>query len=145
MKGTFMTLFLGTFLLFLSPSLTKAQNPQQPEPPSTEEMAAAEADRLGELLDLEDWQIFYVDSTLQHDYKGLKNELEELMKYRVSNTQVYQKVQDKWMEQVDNTYKKIFNEPQWKRYLKTGAGKMIKAREKRKIKWAKKEAEKKDK
>jgi hypothetical protein len=49
---------------------------------------------------------------------------------------MYQVVQDKWMEQIDNTYKKIFNPQQWAAYLKSGAGKMQKAREKRKAKTA---------
>ena len=128
-----------------SSSLATAQNPQQPEPPSPEEMAANEADRLGELLELEDWQIFYVDSTLQHDYAGLKKDMEDLMKSRVEGMQVYQKMQDKWMDQIDKTYKRIFHEDQWKKYLKTGAGKMMKQREKRKAKWAKIEAKKEDK
>jgi hypothetical protein len=47
---------------------------------------------------------------------------------------MYQAVQDKWMDQIDATYKKIFTEEQWKEYMKTGAGKAIKAREKRKAK-----------
>jgi hypothetical protein len=38
------------------------------------------------------------------------------------------------MEQIDVTYKKIFTEKQWAAYLKSGAGKAIKAREKRKAK-----------
>ena len=33
-----------------------------------EELVAEEAERLGNLLKLEDWQLFYVDSILQHDY-----------------------------------------------------------------------------
>ena len=55
---------------------------QEQKTPTPEEMAAKEADRLGELLKLDDWQIFYVDSTLQHDYtlyqEDVKNVDEEL-------------------------------------------------------------------
>jgi hypothetical protein len=47
---------------------------------------------------------------------------------------MYQAVQDKWMDQIDVTYKRIFTEKQWAAYLKSGAGKLIKAREKRKAK-----------
>ena len=43
-------------------------------------------------------------------------------------------VRDKWMEQIDNTYRRIFNDAQWAAYLKSGAGKSQKAREKRKEK-----------
>jgi hypothetical protein len=40
------------------------------------------------------------------------------------------------MEQIDKTYEKIFNPEQWAAYLKTGAAKLQKAREKRKAKAA---------
>jgi hypothetical protein len=59
---------------------------------------------------------------------------EKLQSSKVSNTSMYQAAQDKWMEQIDATYKKIFSEKQWNAYLKSGAAKMIKAREKRKAK-----------
>ena len=39
---------------------------QQPEKPDVYEQAEMEADRLQRVLDLEDWQVFYVDSTLKH-------------------------------------------------------------------------------
>ncbi len=107
--------------------------------PTPEESAATEAERLGNLLKLEDWQIFYVDSTLQHDYVALKNELEQLKLSKVENYDLYVKVQDKWMDRIDNSYKKFFNDKQWAAYLKSGAGKAQKAREKRKIKMAKSE------
>jgi hypothetical protein len=47
---------------------------------------------------------------------------------------MYANVQDKWMEQIDITYKRIFNEEQWAAYLKNGAAKAQKAREKRRLK-----------
>jgi hypothetical protein len=47
---------------------------------------------------------------------------------------MYQAVQDKWMDQIDATYRRIFNDQQWAAYLKGGAGKAQKAREKRKAK-----------
>ena len=49
---------------------------------------------------------------------------------------MYIAVQDKWMEQIDVTYKKIFTEEQWAAYLKQGAAKAQKARAKRKAKAA---------
>ena len=100
------------------------------------ERAEAEADRLQGLLDLEDWQVFYVDSTLKHDYQGLMVEAEKLQASKVANTALYMAVQDKWMERIEASYKKIFNETQWAAYLKSGAAKAQKAREKRKAKAA---------
>ena len=107
---------------------------QQQEGPDVYQQAEDEADRLQRSLDLEDWQVFYVDSTLKHDLSAIMSEYEELQSSKVGNVSMYQSVQDKWMDQIDATYKKIFTEEQWKAYLKTGAGKAIKAREKRKAK-----------
>jgi hypothetical protein len=58
-------------------------------------------------------------------------EYDKLRAAKVSNASMYQSVQDKWMEQIDATYKKIFNPQQWAAYLKSGAAKAQKAREKR--------------
>lgn len=107
---------------------------EQQEPPTVTEMAATEAERLERLLGLEYWQVFYVDSTLQHDFQAMKDELEELSKAKVSNSSMYVAVQDKWMEKIDSTYRKFFTDSQWKAYLKSGAAKLQKARDKRKAK-----------
>ncbi len=104
------------------------------EVPDLFEMAESEADRLQELLDLEDWQVFYVDSTLKNDYSCMQKEMEELQKAKVSNYTMYQSVQDRWMEKIDGSYRKIFTDEQWKHYLKSGAAKQQKAREKRRLK-----------
>ena len=105
---------------------------QQQEGPDVYQQAEDEADRLQRSLDLEDWQVFYVDSTLKHDLSAIMSEYEELQSSKVGNVSMYQAVQDKWMDQIDATYKRIFTEEQWKAYLKSGAGKAQKAREKRK-------------
>ena len=107
---------------------------QQEEGPDIYEQAEMEADRLQRVLDLEDWQLFYVDSTLKHDFPAMMADYEDLRKSKVANTSMYQAVQDKWMDQIDATYKKIFTEEQWAAYLKQGAGKAQKARAKRKAK-----------
>ena len=105
---------------------------QQQEQPDILQQAEDEADRLQRLLDLEDWQVFYVDSTLKHDYPAMIAEYDKLRNSKVSNSSMYLAVQDKWMEQIDKTYERIFNPKQWAAYLKSGAAKMQKAREKRK-------------
>lgn len=117
-----------------------AQEQEEQKVQTPEEMAAKEADRLGELLKLEYWQVFYVDSTLQHDFTALQDEMNKLQSARVENYDLYMSVRDKWFEQIDNTYKKIFTSEQWALYLKTGAAKNIKAREKRKEKMQKSSA-----
>ena len=109
---------------------------EQEKPKDIYEQAEEEADRLQRVLDLEDWQVFYVDSTLKHDFPAMMAEYEKLRSSKVSNMSLYQAVQDRWMDQIDATYKKIFNEKQWVAYLKSGAAKAQKAREKRKAKAA---------
>ena len=126
-----MKLFIVAAFLFLGSFVASAQEQKQPD---IYQQAETEADRLQILLDLEDWQVFYVDSTLKHDWPAMIAEYDDLRMKKVSNSSMYQAVQDKWMEQIDKTYEKIFNPEQWAAYLKTGAAKLQKAREKRKAK-----------
>ena len=66
--------YMLTLLLAFAPALA-AQDEKEPE---LWERAETEADRLQELLDLEDWQAFYVDSTLKHDLPAMMDEYKEL-------------------------------------------------------------------
>ena len=119
-------------LIFISRGSVYAQNNQQQKTP--EELAASEADRLERLLDLEGWQVFYVDSTLQHDFAALTAEVKMHQDSKVDNLSLYQSVQDKWWDRIDASYRKIFTDEQWAKYLKNGALKNQKARAKRKAK-----------
>lgn len=127
-----------TGLVFLSVFFfcTEASAQQQPEQPDLFERAEMEADRLQRLLELEDWQTFYVDSTLKHDYPAMMKEIEDMQAAKVSNTSIYVSIQDKWLEKIDASYKNIFTEEQWQAYLKSGAARAQKAREKRRLKAA---------
>ena len=107
---------------------------QQQDAPDIYEQAEMEADRLQRILDLEDWQVFYVDSTLKHDLPAMIAESEQLRAAKVGNVSMYQEVRDKWWDQIDATYKRIFTQEQWAAYLKQGAGKAQKARAKRREK-----------
>ena len=131
LKSYGLTAFAVVFMLLC---LAWDASAQQPETPDIYEQAETEADRLQRVLDLEDWQVFYVDSTLKHDYPAMVAEYDKLRSAKVGNTSMYQAVQDKWMEQIDATYKKIFTETQWAAYLKSGAAKAQKARAKRRAK-----------
>ena len=125
---------LSSFALLISMIFCAPASAQQKEGPDLMQQAEDEADRLARILDLEDWQVFYVDSTLKHDYPAMIADYEKLQTSKVTNTALYQSVQDKWMDQIDQTYKRIFSEEQWAAYLKSGAAKQMKAREKRKAK-----------
>lgn len=127
-------LFALLSMLFFVSVNAYAQEQGEQKQPTPEEMAAKEADRLADLLKLEYWQVFYVDSTLQHDYAAWQEEVKKLQAARVDNYDLYTITSDKWMEQIDKTYKKLFTPQQWAVYLKSGAAKQQKAREKRKAK-----------
>ena len=132
MKLKIFMMALSSALMFMVAGVEASA--QQPEQPEIYEQAENEADRLQRLLDLEDWQTFYVDSTLKHDFPAMMEEFTQLQTSKVSNTSIYQDVRDRWMDQIDATYKRIFTEEQWAAYLKSGAGKAQKAREKRRLK-----------
>ena len=121
------------FALMVLPALA-VDAQEQDEQPDVFEQAEMEADRLQRVLDLEDWQVFYVDSTLKHDFPAMMAEYDKLRASKVTNTSLYITIQDKWMDQIDATYKRIFTEEQWAAYLKSGAAKAQKARAKRKAK-----------
>lgn len=127
----FMVVLSSALMFMLAGVETFAQQQEQPD---IYEQAETEADRLQRLLDLEDWQTFYVDSTLKHDFPAMMEEFTQLQTSKVSNTSIYQDVRDKWMDQIDATYKRIFTEEQWAAYLKSGAGKAQKTRAKRRLK-----------
>lgn len=127
-----------TAVLLLSAFAARAQD-QQPQTPEQKEkqlleMVDKEVQRLSGLLELEYWQEFYVDSTLTHDFKAMSEELEGMQRAKVENTDLYIAVQDKWMEQIDNTYRSFFTEEQWKKYWKSGGKRAQEARDKRKNK-----------
>ncbi|MBQ7877124.1 MAG: hypothetical protein IJ314_01830 [Bacteroidales bacterium] len=131
MKLNIYALAVGVLML-AGHSIVSAQ--QQEKQPDVYEQAEQEADRLQGLLDLEDWQVFYVDSTLKHDFPAMMADYEELRKAKVANQSMYQDVHDKWMDQIDKTYMRIFTDEQWAKYLKNGAARAQKARAKRKAK-----------
>lgn len=134
---------LSVVLAFcLSVLVLKAQNngPKTPEEQEKQmmEYVDKEVQRLSNLLDLEYWQEFYVDSTLTHDLKAMSQELESMQKAKVENRDLYVSIQDKWMQQVDNSYKRFFTPEQWNKYWKTGGKRAQEARDKRNNKNTKK-------
>ena len=133
MKLKIFMMAVSSVLMFMG-VCAEASAQQQEEAPDIYEQAEMEADRLQRVLDLEDWQTFYVDSTLKHDFPAMMAEYEQLRLSKISNTNMYQDVRDKWLDQIDATYKRIFTEEQWAAYLKQGAGKAQKARAKRRAK-----------
>ena len=126
------------FLMLLVPGVAFAQQqgPQTPEQREKQmyENIQKQVDNLAETLDLEDWQIFYADSILTTNFGALAKEFEALGKNRVSDPEVYSRLQDACMEKNYNALHAILNEEQWTKYLKTGAARDKKARDKREAK-----------
>lgn len=104
---------------------------QEPQEPDFYELAEKETERLQRVVKLEEWQVFYVDSILVHDYMALNEEMQKLQANKVSNSSIYLSVQDKWFERIDNSLRKFLTDEQWALYLKQGAAKAQKARAKR--------------
>ena len=112
------------------PALAQNQTPEQQEK-ALYEMIQRQVDNMTTALDLEDWQVFYLDSILTHDYAGLQAELLGLRNSKVSNQDAYVQVQDKWNEQIYNAIHGVLDEPQWQKYLKSGARREKQNRDKR--------------
>ena len=126
--------------LLVTVSAFAQQKPPTPEEAEKQlmEYVDKEVQRLSGMLKLEYWQEFYVDSTLVHDLHAMQDEMKALQEKKVGNVDMYTSVSDKWQEQIYETYHKFFTEEQWERYLKSGAAREQKARDKRKAKMEKK-------
>ena len=118
---------------FILAGLSSEAMAQSQEPVDIELLAEEEADKFQRLLGLEDWQTFYVDSTLKANFHILQVELEKLHRSKVTNTNLFQQVKDECWDRIDSDFKKWFTEKQWAAYLKNGAAKLQKQREKRKM------------
>ncbi|MCQ2183036.1 MAG: hypothetical protein MJY89_06505 [Bacteroidales bacterium] len=122
--------------LLLLPWCAFAQAPQSPQDEAAamkrlQESIDNEVERYEITFKLEDWQVFYVDSIFNYNFHHRAEELTELSKTKVTNEDVYYMVDDKWMEANYQALQKVFNEKQWSQYLKMGAAKEKKSRDKR--------------
>lgn len=126
-----MKFFATVALLALSLAAFAQQNDPEKEAKEFQESINAEVERLENNLELEDWQVFYVDSILTYDYNQMRLELKELSDAKISNYDLYTEIQDKWVEKIYNSLNGVFDEAQWNKYLKMGALKAKKDRDKR--------------
>ena len=124
---------LVCFLLALVCLPASAQSGQKKEnkEKKMDEFIKNQVSNLENSLKLETWQTFYVDSILNHDYRAMQDELDNLSSAKVSNTDIYIRTQDKWNEQIYQALSKVMNEAQWNKYLKMGAAREKKFRDKR--------------
>lgn len=117
-------------LVLSAPAFAQEQGPQDQEKKLRESIEAS-LEKYEKTLELEYWQVFYLDSIMTHDYGAMMKELESKSKAKVENSDIYIQVQDKWNDQMYNAFRKVLNEEQWNKYLKQGAAREKKARDKR--------------
>lgn len=128
--------FFGLLAAFLFPlcAFAQSQGRAQDEEKQMRKAIDASIENLSTLLKLEDWQVFYLDSIMTHDYEAMTQEINVLRDAKMSNQDAYIMVQDKWSEKMYQAFRGIFNDEQWTKYLKSGAGREKKARDKRALK-----------
>ena len=126
--------FFAWTALFLPSAAKNQQPPQTPEQQEKlfRETVDKEVQRLSDMLNLEYWQEFYVDSILTHDLHARMEEIQSMQKAKVENTDLYMAVSDKWMQKIDDAYKRFFTQEQWDKYWKTTGKRAQKERDKRK-------------
>lgn len=121
---------LALALALSVPLMAQQQSPEDQEKKLRESIETM-LEKYEQTLELEYWQVFYLDSIMTHDYGAMMKELESKSKAKVENSDIYIQVQDKWNEQMYNSFRKVLNEEQWNKYLKQGAARDKKSRDKR--------------
>ncbi|MBO4536628.1 MAG: hypothetical protein J5702_05420 [Bacteroidales bacterium] len=123
------------FLLFIAAALFSAAAPralaQEPQEPNLDEIINKQIENLTRMFDLDDIQVFFLDSILQFNYNSLQEEVKQTRKTGASNTETYQIISDKWMARTDEALEKLFTAEQWAKYQKSTYGKEKKRRDKR--------------
>ena len=129
-------ILLSAALLLVTGAFVSAQEQKSPEQQEKEmyAMIEKEVEKYTNTLDLDMAQEFYVDSILTHDYFAMRTEMMEKSQARVANTDVYVAIQDKWAEKIYQAFYRVLDEEQWAKYLKNGAAREKKARDKREAK-----------
>lgn len=129
--------YFRLLLLLLLPASAFAQqmSPEEAEK-QMYEYIEKELERLEYSLDLNTAQVFWADSIMTHNLTAMNREFGMLASKRVENRDIYQDVQDKWAEASYQAFRKILDDTQWAQYLKMGAAKDKKERDKRAAKRA---------
>lgn len=121
-------IMISAAVLLFSQTTASAQDDDKK---TLRDMAEETADALARQLNLDDAQIYRVDSTFMHDYTQMTIELEQLKRSKASNPELYMRVSDKWANTIDSTFQLLFTPEQWKKYMKTDFGREKRARDKR--------------
>lgn len=100
---------------------------EEPKQKSPEEYAVMEAERLEKELNLNQHQLFYIDSILQYNFVALSAEFEKMKAGGMQDTRSYMAVKDKWQDKTLKAFEAILDEQQYIKYLRSiGKGKEYK-------------------
>ena len=120
--------------ILLSAALFLAAAPillAQEQEPNMENIINTQVDNLTRSFQLDEVQVFFVDSILNYNYNAMMDEMQEARKIGASNSDTFQGISDKWLDATDVAFEKIFTEEQWAKYMKSSYGKEKKRRDKR--------------
>lgn len=125
--------FFGITAILMFPLMLFAQQPKSEKEQEKlfYESIEKQIERYTEQFNLDDWQVFYVDSIITTNSLGLRDEIMALSASKVSNSDIYVAAQDKWGEATFVALQKVFDEEQWAKFLKQGGARDKKARDKR--------------
>lgn len=125
-------ILISLILVSLGASVASAQNADgKSEEEKMYEFVQEQVEALSSLLELDAAQEFYVDSILTHDFGEMQAEINAMNKSKVMNSDLYVQVQDRWREKMYVAFEKILAPEQWEKYLKSGALRDKKGRDKR--------------
>lgn len=123
---------LTALMIFFGGIFCHAQNSNAPAKPlSVDEQIAKQVDDLIDRYKLDEYQAFRVDTLLQHYVPVYHEAMKKLKDSGAAQVESYQMVLDYWADFFDCQYQQIFNENQWKLYMKSQAGREKKKRDKR--------------
>jgi len=121
-------ILLSTALFLAAAPALLAQDQKEPDMAT---IINAQIDNLTRSFNLDDVQVFFVDSILNFNYNAMMDEIQEARKVGASNSDTFQGISDKWMDATDQALEKLFTEAQWAKYMKSTYGKEKKRRDKR--------------
>lgn len=125
-KYIFVTLLFATAATFTAGAQNNRQSQTEPD---FEKQIKQQVDYFIETYHLDEVQAFRLDTLLQHYLPIYTESVNKLKASGLSMMESYQPTLDKWADFFDSSYEKIFTPEQWKRYLKSTAGKEKKKRD----------------
>ena len=126
-------IILSSIAVLCALSLSAQEGPKSEAEQEKEiyEAIQTQVENYEQTLNLEYWQVFYVDSILTNNTRAVAEAFKAMNASRVSNPDLYMDVKDKWAEKTYEAFRKVLNDEQWAKYLKTGAARDKKTRDKR--------------